>query len=113
MWESFAFGTAFAWAIATLFDKILLQGRLPSRTAYLILQSVVGIVPVLGLCLSNGQSLSVGVATGQLLPGGDPLILALALLSGMLESVFVLGYYRALQRRPTRRWSRSCFRAFP
>ena len=86
MWEFFALSTAFAWAIVTILDKVLLERYILSRNTYLILHGMIGLIPVMGMLLV-GRDLRY-----------DPLsMLALALLSGILESIFVFFYYKALQ----------------
>jgi bacterial/archaeal transporter family protein len=86
MWEFFALSTALVWAIVTILDKVLLERYILSRNTYLILHGLIGLIPVLGLLL-----------VGRGMRWDDLSMLALACLSGILESIFVFFYYKALQ----------------
>lgn len=86
MWEFFALSAAFVWAIVTILDKVLLERYILSRNTYLILHGMIGLIPVIGMLIA-GRDLHYDTLS----------MLALALLSGVLESIFVLFYYKALQ----------------
>ncbi|MBI5029798.1 MAG: EamA family transporter [Chloroflexi bacterium] len=86
MWEIFALSAALAWSIVTVLDKVLLERHIPSGNVYLILHGFVGMIPVLGMAL-----------LGRPFEFADLSMLGLALLAGVLESIFMLLYYKALQ----------------
>jgi uncharacterized membrane protein len=86
MWEFFALGAALTWAIVTVLDKVLLERHIPSGKVYLILHGLIGMLPVMGMFIF-----------GYRFEFGDGAMLGLAVLAGLLESVFMLLYYRALQ----------------
>jgi drug/metabolite transporter (DMT)-like permease len=86
MWEFFALGAALAWSIVSVLDKVLLERHIPSGKVYLILHGLIGVLPVIGMLILGHQ-----------FELGNVPMLGLALLAGILESVFMLLYYKALQ----------------
>lgn len=86
MWEFFALGAALAWSIVTVLDKILLERHIPSGNVYLILHGMIGMLPVVGM-----------VILGNHFELDNLSMLGWAFLAGVLESIFMLLYYKALQ----------------
>jgi drug/metabolite transporter (DMT)-like permease len=86
MWEFYALSATLAWAIVTLLDKVLLERHIPSGNTYLILNGFIGLLPAAGL-----------LVLGRQLEWANGSSVALALLAGLLESIFLLLYYKALQ----------------
>ena len=86
MWVFFALSAALTWATVTLLDKVLLERHIPSGSTFLILTSLVGLLPAAGLFAFGRQ--------WELVDGAS---LGIALFAGLLESVFLLLYYKALR----------------
>lgn len=85
-WSILAISAALCWAITNILDKILLTDHVRGSVSYLILASLVGLISVVFILVFGGEVQQVG-----------SLILALSLMTGVLNACFLLLYFKALQ----------------